>query len=326
MKPPKYKSFSVFGTAVVLLIIAGLFLGGAWLVGSERGAGQANLTRRELPAPGIHSLVLAYPDGDVVISAGSGDSIVFSEFSSFGLPQGDQFTVNEEGGTASVMASPAKRFPFNLFNFANKRRLEVSLPKALLADLTSLQITTTSGHIDLPEGTFGKLKVESTSGRIGKGRITTTDAAISTISGEITELDLTADTMTLGSASGSISDSKLSGGKLALTSISGSFNDLMVDAADLTLNSTSGSIKAEVRSPVSRVTTTSGNIKLQLYQGITSGEYRSVSGNVDLTVPDDLVEIEYSTTSGSIEIKTKQVRDKGRIKVSTISGRIDINP
>ena len=326
MKPLKYRNDWVSGTAFILIIIAGLFLGAAQFFQPQSGnVAQSGGVQRDLLIAGIHSLTINYPDGKVNLSAGTGDSITFREYTMLGLAEKDNLSVITENGIATVSVLNPKGFPFNLFNFTNPR-LEVTVPQSLLDNLKSIQISTTNGDIDLPNLKTDQLEIKTASGDIKNGRLTATNAVISTISGSISDLEIQADQLDLATVSGKISTAKLTGGTLKVRSVSESMDHLVIDAKSLTMNSISGDIKADVNSPTNSISTTSGNIQIKLGPSISSGEFKSISGNVGLIIPDDTVEIEYSTTSGNIKINTVQIRNNGRISVSTTSGNIDINP
>lgn len=327
MKPLKYRNDWVFGTVFSLIIIAGLFLAAAQFFQPPKDpAGQSAGARQELAMAGIESLIINYPDGPVALIAGTGDVISINEFTTFGQFAPGKLSVETDQGTATVSVTRTSHFPFDLFSFFSKARLEVTVPQTLLDNLKTLTINTTSGDISLPRLKTDRLELNTASGDIKTGQVIAANAVISSISGSIADLEIQTDQLDLGTTSGTISDLKLSGGTFKLHSVSGSFDNLNIAARDLTMNSISGSIKAEVNSPINSVSTTSGKIQLKLGAPMTNGEFRSVSGNVQLIIPNDTVEIEYSTTSGKIQINTVQVRNNGRIVVSTISGDINIDP
>lgn len=323
MKPIKYQRGWVWGTVVGLLVIAGVFLGAASLL--NIGNTQAKVTQQELPVEGITSLDINYPKAKINLLSGDGDVILIREYCSARLSDTDKIKAEVNNGTATVTGSTGSGFPFNLIS-GNKDWLEVTVPRNLLEHLTSLRIQSTQGDVFLPDVTADKVDISTVSGDIKNGRITAKNAMVGSASGSISNLEIKADHLEIGTISGTISEIKFTGDVLLIHSASGSLAKLAVDAKELTLTSISGSIGAQANATSANISTTSGNISAKLSGATTTGQISSVSGNIDLVIPDHSVEVEYSTVSGTIKINTIQIRDKGRITVTTTSGNIMINP
>lgn len=324
MKPVKYKNFTVFGTALKLLLLTGLFLG----AGRALGGGTDKTARfvNSVPAAGIDSLAIRYPVGDVTLKEGTGNEILFAEYENFGIFSKAKAQTVVNGSTLELSLDKADRFPYNILQNFRSRRLEITVPKNLLGQLNQLKIHTISGNITLTDLKAGALDLASVSGSISTGRIEGDTVTITSESGSIKDLGLSASQISLQSNSGSIRDVSVNGKEAVLRSVSGSFEDLAVKADKLTLSSTSGSLEGQIDSAQTNISTTSGNIRLKFSSSLSQGEIRSVSGRLDLTIPDDIAEFEYSTVSGSINIHSAQVRGKGRITVSTTSGNITVDP
>lgn len=322
MKPLKYQRGWVWGTALSLVVIAGLFLGAASLFKTEFT--QTKETKRELSVEGIASLDINYPDGKVSLKAGDGDVITVREYTGFNRSETTKLKVEAVNGTATMTGSTGKGFPFNLINF-NNDWLEVTVPQNLLDHLRSLRIRSAGGDLYLPDLTADEVEINTASGDIINGRITAKKAVVTAISGSISNLEIQADALDISTISGKIRDSKLTGGSLIVHTASGTFDNLIVDATDVTMSSISGTIGAVINSAAPKVSTTSGNVQVKLSAITMVGHFSSVSGNIELIIPDHTVEVEYSTVSGKIKLNTIQTRDKGRIAVTTTSGNITIN-
>ena len=255
--------------------------------------GEAKLVNtREIPMEGVERISISYISENITLREAPGDALVLNEYLSQTDPE--LFADVSVDGDCLTIRNGERRRLFGMLS----GHVEICLPKAFYG---TLNIKTVSGKVQSTQRlTLGELTVSSTSGRIRLADTVAGTAVLYTVSGAISAADLSA-YATVHSTSGSISIQRAEG-KGEFKTISGGIDVLFASATgDITAKSTSGRVRLGLPAAHSYyldASTVSGGLYAPVSEEMGGGK-RARSGPVG-------------------------VAPQGTVRVSTISGRIEV--
>ncbi len=249
----------------------------------------------------IRSIDIGWVSGNVNISIGSDDQIVFSESSYRSLTDQQKMRYSvSSNGTLQIRFRDDMENIFDWFSVdANmpSKDLTVEVPASLIGLLTDVEIDTVSADIDL-SGVYGeKTEVSSVSGEIRCSNIVSDDFDVSSTSGSVICENCAADTLKINNVSGS-------------TRAEGEFDEIKVEVV-------SGSVRLACANVPSKINVdgVSGSVTIALPENAEfTAKLDSVSGSISCAFPgtlgDDLVVVgngnasyRVNTVSGSLKIE-----------------------
>lgn len=285
-----------------------------------RDASKLRLETREIR--GRNTLVIVYPDGDIVYDGSrdrdsrrrwgsSSSEMRVNDDGTWGgdgrWDRGRRVRIRSSGDGNEVWADLRILVPTG-------KRVDVNLGVGeLSADRVNADLTldVASAHVTV-SGTRGKLSVDAGSGGV--------------------ELrDVNADDLNVDTGSGGVSVSGVSGGRCSIDTGSGGITGERMSCDEVMVEAGSGSIRLDdVRAPSATVESGSGGVRLGLRTAPRNLHVESGSGGVTVTMPPGVgAEVDIQTGSGGIEtdfaISTSRVaRNHVRGRIGDGSGRIYI--
>lgn len=155
-----------------------------------------------VPAAGIKNVEIEWISGKVEISAGSGDSIEFTEFCSQTLENEEKLVYSVKGDTLLIRVW-RQRTGIQIGSFGHSKDLVVTIPSSLASDMGSLDVSAVSADVRVDGITTEDADFETISGRISLGGMTADSVETSSTSGDI-ELNGTFGDIQSNSVSGKI--------------------------------------------------------------------------------------------------------------------------
>jgi len=189
-----------------------------------------------------------------------------------------------------------------------RKNLEVLVPHAMSEEMTRLNISTTSGHINIESINVATLNINSVSASIEIANITSRTVDISTTSGTIDITSVRAD-------------------KFDASSVSGNFTLSEVNANTLDLSTTSGRTNASGEFNAVDVSTVSGNVTVRSTIVPSRVKVSSVSGGTDIYIPNQgEITVSHSAVSGRFSSEIPVIiRSGAAYSFSAVSGNTNIH-
>ena len=281
----------------------------AWGVSLSRviplaGGGNDSLVQeKKFPAQDIRSLKIDYGKGssgstDVLFYQGTGDEIIIREYMNYEPGQNQLSAIEQSGGELRITGAGHRFFSFLSISFRGAY-VEVYLPAGFAGDMETLTVKTISGEIS------SKIGLTAQGGFLA-----------STTSGDMLFPEVQAEKIQVSSTSGDI---RLDSALAEKQDISTTSGDITVEQArgETKISSTSGEIRVSALEGPLRTSTTSGDITLGQVTGsitlsTTSGEIRLEEGEGDLDA---------ESTSGDIRVGSLA----GSFRMSTTSGELTVS-
>ncbi len=174
-------------------------------------------------------------------------------------------------------------------NISDSLVVEVTSGRATVSGTAGdVEVSTSSGSVDLSDMTALSVSVSASSGKISMTDLTAESVEAENSSGGVALDDVSADRISLQSTSGAVSVADVIAGELEIESSSGSVKFDRSDAQSIIVNTSSGSVKGTLlTSKLFDVDTSSGGIDLpdQDPEGGTC-EINTSSGGVKITIAD----------------------------------------
>ena len=194
-------------------------------------------------------------------------------------------------------------FRFEVITTGNMNIMSQSSKLTLLlpVDVANLDISVTSGDIEITGITLENLNINNTSGDISLRSLNTSYTIVKSTSGDIDAVSVNGENISIETTSGDLDVDGIQAETLELHSISGDVSIRNVVSDDFRTSSTSGDVEV------------SGVLR--------SSFISSVSGDIDVVIEEDLEHSEISTTSGDVDVEISDNEDIC-IYVKTMSGDI----
>lgn len=298
--------------SLVALILIGILLGGviaprvlshfnldrlasfgcSWVTGlNYASADRYTVGPGSLDAAAITAIEVNWVDGEVIFAQGAENAVSFSETSSQQLNEEWQLRYYLDGSTLRIQYCEGG---ISIRPTLNKV-LTLTLPASLSLD--DMNVNGVSSDIKIPDIMANRLDISTTSGNVELNRAVVPTIRINSVSGDIKAADVEADTLDVSTTSGDI---RFDGS--ALKSIS--------------CNTVSGSIRLSPGETFTRLdaNSTSGDITLDIPESVGfRAHHSSVSGDFSCNAPVQTqnktaiyngggAEIEFSTVSGDMRV------------------------
>jgi len=295
-------------TGLVLWFFLGSVFNFSW--GFDFGIGNFDVVgEHSVSVSNIDSLSIDWTSGAVYIGTHSGNEIQITEFARRNLRDGQELSLNTDGGTLSIyFTENMHRFSIGFNNMPTKQ-LEVLIPYTLSDNFDRFHVSTISGRVLVSDIGADDFNVSTTSGRIELRDITAAQVNASTTSGRIELTDIEAEEVQLRTVSGRIEARRTEADSLRTNTTSGR-HELSGDFGYVNARSVSGRIE---------ITSTS------VPESLTA---RASSGRISITVPNEgAITVQYSTGSGRFSSQMPITTHGGagaQFDLSTTSGRIEI--
>ena len=227
---------------------------------------------------------------------------------------------------------------FFQFQLAPAVKIEVFVPQTI----QEIEVTTSSGNVELQEVERGSLKIHSASGSIKLLQLLGEDYSIETMSGSITAINVKANKAKFSSKSGSCNLVNVLVDTLSTSSMSGSLAIQGLQAETVSLNTISGSqtIK-DIKVQELQSSAVSGSISIldseaqNMIQSSVSGrivinanskEYhlKSTSGTISLTNHSDAT-IYANNTSGAVKMNLLNTIGNYDVQMRSVSGACKVS-
>ena len=315
---------------VAFCICAGLILAGRiagfFLNGQKDTSVSSSTTKdykdlnNDFSADGLYSLQMKelkklnidWISGSVTIELTDEDRIRIREISDSGIKEKDALRYGVNGGTLRIQACKkgyVGKLPI--------KKLIVSLPRSLAADLKECEIDTVSasvmtGNLDLDE-----LEIDTISGQVNLSDTVAEEAQVETVSGTVSLVDCAFASLRLESVSGA---AKIIGTakKVKASSVSGELDFSLKSCKEIKVNTISGSIILDLSDAPKelKIDTTSGSMQLTLPKDASCViDLDAMSGKLYLneeaiaskkvTLGDGAAEYSIDSMSGSVHVFTK---------------------
>lgn len=282
----KKKTIFTLVTAVVAVLVLSVIGAVLWLARQGQGDNSATAPHTTTISPEgkeITELSVDWMDGAVFVCAGESDFISITEQGESGaLKESEQMSVSCYDGVLAVEWGEKKLFHLSFFD-SHRKSVTITLPPALLQELTRVTCETMSGPITLKDCTAETMEVRSVSGDILLQHAGGETLSISTVSGSqwLEACSFTVQTEAK-TTSGAVQLEQLETDTLSLTTTSGKVSG-------------SGAVQSIIGSTVS------AGVTLALQTSPNRIELESVSGDLQLCLPEnDGFYLDYETVSGSV--------------------------
>lgn len=265
---------------VVLCINKIVGYAGSWFTNADKyTAGDTQIKET------IKNLDIDWTSGKVLLAYHDENTVVISEKSKKPINEDKQMRWWMDGDTLRIRY---EKEGFNLFSFGSHqdKELTVTLPEG--TELHDVNISATSGTINVPSLKADTLNLEITSGAIA--------AAVC------------AETIVTDTTSGDI-DLQVSG-----------------DTKSISAETTSGNIRIDAENVQKfEAETTSGDIVLKI-AGMETLEVETTSGDVTIALPADAgFTADFDTTSGSIAYDLPLTKEGGKYTCGNGSGKVEVD-
>ena len=229
-------------------------------------------------------------------------------------------TVEVENGTLTVKRYDQRKWYQRMGIYWGKMEIKVYLPEG---DYSSLDITTLSGNVEVPEGySFGEAEIYNTSGNVSISAAVKGTLSVKTVSGEQKIRNAAPEKLNLRSTSGDIEVSSANSvSDIKLETVSGSIEIEDAVCRSITAASTSGEITLESVTAEADIDmkTTSGEVELNRSDA-ASLKIVTVSGDVSGTL---LTEKAFITDTVSGDVNVPRTASENICDIKTTSGSID---
>ena len=302
MKKMQIALIGIIGAVMVFLcMVLGISLSRG--IPSAGGGNYSLVQEKKFPAQDIRSLKIDYGKGssgstDVLFYQGTGDEIIIREYMNYEPKQSQLSTIEQSGGELRIQGAGHRFFSFLSIGFRGAYT-EVYLPAGFAGDMEALTVKTVSGEIS------------SEIGLTARGGF-----LASTTSGDMLFPEVRAEKIQVSSTSGAIRLDSALAEKLDISTTSG---DITVEQArgETKISSTSGEIRVSALEGPLRTSTTSGDITLGQVTGsialsTTSGEIRLEEAKGDFDA---------ESTSGDIRVESLE----GSFRMSATSGELSVS-
>ena len=302
MKKMQIALIGIIGAMMVFLCVAlGVSLSRG--IPSAGGGNYSLVQEKKFPAQDIRSLKIDYGKGssgstDVLFYQGTGDEIIIREYMNYEPKQSQLSTIEQSGGELRIQGAGHRFFSFVSIGFRGAYT-EVYLPAGFAGDMEALTVKTISGEIS------------SEIGLTARGGF-----LASTTSGDMLFPEVQAEKIQVSSTSGDI---RLDSALAEKQDISTTSGDITVEQArgETKISSTSGEIRVSALEGPLRTSTTSGDITLGQVTGsialsTTSGEIRLEEAKGDFDA---------ESTSGDIRVESLE----GSFRMSATSGELSVS-
>ena len=302
MKKMQIALIGIIGAVMVFLcMVLGISLSRG--IPSAGGGNYSLVQEKKFPAQDIRSLKIDYGKGssgstDVLFYQGTGDEIIIREYMNYEPKQSQLSTIEQSGGELRIQGAGHRFFSFLSIGFRGAYT-EVYLPAGFAGDMEALTVKTVSGEIS------------SEIGLTARGGF-----LASTTSGDMLFPEVRAEKIQVSSTSGAIRLDSALAEKLDISTTSG---DITVEQArgETKISSTSGEIRVSALEGPLRTSTTSGDITLGQATGsialsTTSGEIRLEEAKGDFDA---------ESTSGDIRVESLE----GSFRMSATSGELSVS-
>ena len=302
MKKLQIALIGIIGAVMVFLCVAlGISLSRG--IPSAGGGNYSLVQEKKFPAQDIRSLKIDYGKGssgstDVLFYQGTGDEIIIREYMNYEPGQNQLSAIEQSGGELRITGAGHRFFSFLSISFRGAY-VEVYLPAGFAGDMETLTVKTISGEIS------SKIGLTARGGFLA-----------STTSGDMLFPEVQAEKIQVSSTSGDI---RLDSALAEKQDISTTSGDITVEQArgETKISSTSGEIRVSALEGPLRTSTTSGDITLGQVTGsitlyTTSGEIRLEEGEGDFDA---------ESTSGDIRVGSLA----GSFRMSTTSGELTVS-
>ncbi len=230
-----------------------------------------------------------------------------------------EYSVSE--GKLIVNANKAKNFLYNIFNFAEKTGLTLTLPEKIYESFT---VNTSSGDIRLSGFDLsGELNLDTSSGDINLANVSAASLSVSVASGDVKiNRFMTKGDVSIHATSGDVSLDGI--GAKALT-ISGSSSEVDVNKATLesvNIDTSAGDIELNetYTTGAVKIDTTAGEIDIERSNFAGKLTIKSTSGDIHVT-SSDAAELDLDSTSGDVTLRLLSAKN---FITDTSSGRVDV--
>ena len=302
MKKMQIALIGIIGAVMVFLcMVLGISLSRG--IPSAGGGNYSLVQEKKFPAQDIRSLKIDYGKGssgstDVLFYQGTGDEIIIREYMNYEPGQNQLSAIEQSGGELRITGAGHRFFSFLSIGFRGAYT-EVYLPAGFAGDMEALTVKTVSGEIS------------SEIGLTARGGF-----LASTTSGDMLFPEVRAEKIQVSSTSGAIRLDSALAEKLDISTTSG---DITVEQArgETKISSTSGEIRVSALEGPLRTSTTSGDITLGQATGsialsTTSGEIRLEEAKGDFDA---------ESTSGDIRVESLE----GSFRMSATSGELSVS-
>ena len=299
MKKLQIALIGIIGAVMVFLCVAlGVSLSRG--IPSAGGGNYSLVQEKKFPAQDIRSLKIDYGKGssgstDVLFYQGTGDEIIIREYMNYEPGQNQLSAIEQSGGELRITGAGHRFFSIGF----RGAYVEVYLPAGFAGDMETLTVKTISGEIS------SKIGLTAQGGFLA-----------STTSGDMLFPEVQAEKIQVSSTSGDI---RLDSALAEKQDISTTSGDITVEQArgETKISSTSGEIRVSALEGPLRTSTTSGDITLGQVTGsitlsTTSGEIRLEEGEGDFDA---------ERTSGDIRVGSLA----GSFRMSTTSGELTVS-
>ena len=215
---------------------------------------------------------------------------------------------------------------FSLGDTPGRREIRIQVPAN---QLNSVNITNTSGRVDINGMNTEVLYIRATSGNVHINNVTAETLETRATSGNIRVNNITAETLSVTATSGNIHVNNATAETLSAIATSGNVRGENVHFSDGMLRSTSGNVNIEnISWSELEATTTSGNVRISdariHVEEELSTVMRTTSGTVRLEISNRSDEINYETTSNTGTVRVEgggqRFRNSGRGVIGTSGG------
>lgn len=221
------------------------------------------------------------------------DSMIYPFYS---YQEGDTFYI----GFRKSDENTERKSGFFRMKYSSSADLTVNIPKGV----ECVELTGTSGDIEIEGLSAGQLIISSKSGDIEMCNIHGRYCKIESISGDITLRHIQNEEFLLSSKSGDVEIERMQGGKLQLSTMSGDLNITSSSFEELTGSLTSGDAEADnVKAKSISISTASGDICMQ---NVKAEKQKMGSKNGDIEVDNCAGgQMEVSVSFGDIHISAE---------------------
>lgn len=302
--------FTVIALGLICLMVVAVNRGSMWTMNSFFNLELVNEQTASLN--GIDQLYIDYHADDVEFFTSDTDQLVLKEYMSF-TPDKDQLTHISQSGSKMKLEGRIRDDINWFFHVNHGSRMEIYLPAEYQG---ALNTSTSSGNITSSLVlTLSEVQLSATSGNIEMNELTADQLEFTTSSGNIT----------VSKAEGNRQFSAHSGeievyGGAGDTTVSTSSGNITIENSlgELEAKTSSGNIRIAESSGEKKLDTTSGNIDVKESDGYTKAS--ASSGNI--TLSDHAGAGDFKTHSGELELDFTEVSDS--ITVDASSGNADI--
>ena len=291
MKLKKSQIFTITACALAALFFASVLAIGLAAepdrsVNTKIARGHENALVIDPAEEEIDSLDISWLTGRVTVGISPDNKIHVTERSAKAIDEADRMKVETGSGALKIRWDGQwfrKFFNVNLGWFGQKdKELEVLLPRELMVELVTLDVSNTSGDMSV-----AGCKSE--------------DMSVSTVSGSLSLSSCSAERMEVNTVSGEAFLNEISASEsLTVNTVSGGMELAGVDSEALTLDTVSGGCKLDGQVQELNVSTISGDISASLSAEPLDVDMDSVSGRLTLELPPAAgFTVEHDSVSGS---------------------------